>query len=109
MDSWETKLTEACRDEKIVVANFSTKWCKACKTIAPTYSEIADKYSSILFLTVDVDELKELSTKWDIKATPTFFFFKGGRSVDKLEGANKEDLQKKTAALMYDLDTKSYY
>lgn len=41
--------------------------------------------------------LQELSTSWDIKATPTFIFFRDGRQVDKLVGGNKQELQKKTA------------
>ncbi|KAF3433248.1 hypothetical protein FNV43_RR24350 [Rhamnella rubrinervis] len=98
-ESWEAKLSEASTDGKIVVANFSAPWCKPCKAIAPAYCEIADKYPSILFLTVDVDELAELSSSWNVKATPTFFFLKDGRQLDKVVGANKDDLRKKTAAM----------
>ncbi|XP_052195417.1 thioredoxin H-type [Diospyros lotus] len=99
MQSWEEKLSEASRDGKIVVANFSASWCSPCRVIAPAYRDLADKYSSMIFLTVDVDELPEFSTSWEIKATPTFFFLKDGRQVDKLVGVNKQELQKKTAAI----------
>ncbi|THG17223.1 hypothetical protein TEA_013547 [Camellia sinensis var. sinensis] len=75
-------------------------WCSPCRAIAPAYCELADKHSSILFLTVDVDELPEFSTSWDIKATPTFFLLKDGRQIDKLVGANKQDLQKKITAIV---------
>lgn len=104
--AWEEKLSEANTEGKIVVANFSAPWCSPCKAIAPTYCEIADKYPSIMFLTVDVDELAELSSSWNVKATPTFFFLKDGRQLDKVVGANKKDLQKKTAK-MADLALKS--
>ncbi|GKD44503.1 thioredoxin H-type [Tanacetum coccineum] len=48
---------------------------------------------------------KEFSTSWEIKATPTFFFLKDGQQVDRLVGANEEELIKKTeaAALMLTL------
>lgn len=39
--------------------------------------------------------MQELSTSWDIKATPTFIFFRDGRQVDKLVGGKKQDLQNK--------------
>lgn len=43
--------------------------------------------------------LQEFSTSWDIKATPTFFFLRNGREVDKLVGANKEELRRKVAGV----------
>ncbi|KAK9283683.1 hypothetical protein L1049_011933 [Liquidambar formosana] len=99
IEGWDEKLSMANRDGKIVVANFSASWCSPCRMIMPTYRELADKHTDIIFLTVDVDELAEFSTSWDIKATPTFFFLKDGRQVNKLVGANKIELQNKVAAV----------
>ncbi|GFP87402.1 thioredoxin h9 [Phtheirospermum japonicum] len=99
-ESWDQKLAEAQRDGKIVVANFSATWCGPCRMIAPFYVELSEKHPSIMFLAVDVDELTEFSTSWDIKATPTFFFLKNGEQFDKLVGANKPELQKKMIAIL---------
>ncbi|KAL0347590.1 UNVERIFIED_CONTAM: Thioredoxin H9 [Sesamum calycinum] len=100
IESWEQKIAEANRDGKIVIANFSATWCGPCKMIAPYYVELSEKHPSIMFLTVDVDELTDFSTSWDIKATPTFFFLKDGQQFDKLVGANKPELQKKMNAIL---------
>lgn len=97
-DIWDQKLAEAKRDNKIVIANFSASWCGPCTTIAPYYRELSEKHPSLMFLTIDVDELTEFSTQWDIKATPSFFFLKDGEQYDKLVGANKLDLEKKIAS-----------
>ncbi|KAI6673339.1 hypothetical protein NL676_001245 [Syzygium grande] len=99
-ESWDQKLSEANKDGKIVLANFSATWCGPCKLMAPFYSELSEKHTSIMFLVVDVDELTEMSTSWDIKATPTFFFLRGGQQIDKLVGANKPELQKKITAIL---------
>ncbi|KAL3654841.1 TRX [Castilleja foliolosa] len=99
-ESWEQKLAEAQKDGKIVVANFSATWCGPCRMIAPFYVELSEKHPSIMFLVIDVDELTEFSTSWDIKATPTFFFLKNGEQFDKLVGANKPELQKKMIAIL---------
>ncbi|KAK1428092.1 hypothetical protein QVD17_16920 [Tagetes erecta] len=99
-NAWDQKLAEAKTEGKVVIANFSATWCGPCKSIAPHYVELSEKYPSLMFLTVDVDELTEFSTQLDVKATPTFFFFKDGKEIDKLVGANKPELQKKITAIV---------
>ncbi|KAF7845208.1 thioredoxin H9 [Senna tora] len=99
-ESWDQNLEEARRDGKIVIANFSATWCGPCKMIAPFFCELSEKYPSIMFLVIDVDELTDFSTSWDIKATPTFFFLRDGKQIDKLVGANKPELQKKIIAIV---------
>lgn len=96
---WDQKLSEAKRDGKVVLANFSAAWCGPCRVIAPFYSELSEKHTTLMFITVDVDELTEFSSSWDIKATPTFFFLRDGNQIDKLVGANKMELQKKIISI----------
>ncbi|KAD3336683.1 hypothetical protein E3N88_32202 [Mikania micrantha] len=98
-DAWNQKLSEAKSQGKIVIANFSASWCGPCKSVAPYYIELSEKHSSLMFLTIDVDELTELSTQWDVKATPTFFFLRDGQQIDKVVGANKPELQEKITAI----------
>ena len=40
-----------------VIANFSAAWCGPCRILAPFYCELSKKYSSMMFLLIDVDEL----------------------------------------------------
>ncbi|KAL6189462.1 hypothetical protein ACLB2K_040851 [Fragaria x ananassa] len=46
--------------------------------IAPLFRELSEQYISLMFLVVDVDELTDFRTSWDIKVTPTFFFLRDG-------------------------------
>ncbi|KAJ6739728.1 THIOREDOXIN [Salix purpurea] len=98
-ERWDQKLSEARRDDKIVLANFSATWCGPCRQIAPFYNELSESYPSLMFLLIDVDELSDFSASWAIKATPTFFFLRDGQQLDKLVGANKPELQKKITAI----------
>ncbi|XP_066308330.1 thioredoxin H4-1-like isoform X1 [Miscanthus floridulus] len=98
-EDWDQKIAEANKDGKIVVANFSASWCGPCRVISPVYAEMSQTYPQLMFLTIDVDELMEFSSSWDIRATPTFFFLKNGQQVDKLVGANKPELEKKVGAV----------
>uniref|UniRef100_A0A2P2LZM4 Thioredoxin H-type-like n=1 Tax=Rhizophora mucronata TaxID=61149 RepID=A0A2P2LZM4_RHIMU len=99
-DGWDQKLSEARQDGRIVIANFSARWCGPCRLMAPFYNELSEKYPSLMFLLIDVDELTDLSTSRDIKATPTFFFLRDEQQLDKLVGANKPELQKKITAIV---------
>ncbi|CAA7406175.1 unnamed protein product [Spirodela intermedia] len=95
---WDERISQATKDGKMVVANFSATWCGPCRLIAPLYSELSVKYPSLTFITVDVDQLTEFSSSLDIRATPTFFFLRNGQHVDKLVGANKPELEKRVVA-----------
>ena len=56
------------------------------------------KYPDILFLflLVDVDEVKGVKEKMDVKAmSATFLLMKDDVQVDKIVGANAEELQKR--------------
>lgn len=44
--------------------------------------------------------MQDFSESWDIKATPTFFFIKDGRQLDKLVGANRPELERKVTAIV---------
>uniref|UniRef100_J3KWQ9 Thioredoxin domain-containing protein n=1 Tax=Oryza brachyantha TaxID=4533 RepID=J3KWQ9_ORYBR len=98
-ENWDQKIAEANKDGKMVIANFSASWCGPCRVIAPVYAEMSQTYPQFMFLTIDVDELMDFSSSWDIRATPTFFFLKNGEQVDKLVGANRPELEKKIVAL----------
>ncbi|CAN1138462.1 Thioredoxin H-type [Linum perenne] len=99
IQKWEDKLVEAKTPGKIFIINFSSTWSTPCRVMARPYCKLADKYPSIAFLTVDVDALAEMSSTWEVKATPTFFFLKEGKQFDKLVGANKVELKMKIANL----------
>ncbi|VVB05879.1 unnamed protein product [Arabis nemorensis] len=98
IEKWEEKITEANNNGKILVVNFSAPWCVPCKKIEPVFKELASRYPSMIFVTVDVEELAEFSNEWNVEATPTVVFLKDGRQMDKLVGAETSELQKKTAA-----------
>ncbi|KAK8637170.1 hypothetical protein V6N13_064596 [Hibiscus sabdariffa] len=96
---WDQKLSEAKRGGRIVIANFSAKWCGSCRMIAPFYCELSEK-QPLMFLLIDIDEISDFSSSWDIRATPTFLFLKDGQQIGKLVGANKQELQKKIAGVL---------
>ncbi|KAK2632146.1 hypothetical protein EUGRSUZ_L01943 [Eucalyptus grandis] len=61
----------------------------------PFVRELASANPDVLFLTVDVDDVKEVATRMEVKAMPTFLLLKDKTPVDKLVGANPEEIRKR--------------
>ncbi|KAI4326100.1 hypothetical protein MLD38_031446 [Melastoma candidum] len=93
VDSWTEQIQKSNDSDKLVVVDFTASWCGPCRIIAPFFAELAKKFPSVLFLKVDVDELNTVAQEWAVEAMPTFMFVKGGKIVDKVVGARKEELQ----------------
>ena len=75
-----------------VIIDFFATWCAPCKRIAPVYEELAEKYSTITFLKVDVDESEQIASAYNIESLPTFVFLVNGSEATRVEGANLTEL-----------------
>ncbi|KAF6996413.1 hypothetical protein CFC21_012757 [Triticum aestivum] len=95
LKSWEKKVEDATDANKTLVVKFSAVWCGPCRIAAPTYAELSLKHSDLVFVSVDVDELPELVTEFEVRATPTFIFLRDKKEIDKMVGGNQADLQQK--------------
>ncbi|EXB51989.1 Thioredoxin-like protein CXXS1 [Morus notabilis] len=80
---------------RVIVVHFTASWCMPSVAMNPIFEELASNYPDVLFLVVDVDELKEVASRMDIKAMPTFLLMRNGAQVDKLVGANPEEIKKR--------------
>ncbi|CAJ1973265.1 unnamed protein product [Sphenostylis stenocarpa] len=94
-DAWKEHLKKGEESKKLVVVDFTASWCGPCRFIAPFVEELAKSLTNVIFLKVDVDELKNVCSEYEIEAMPTFLFLKEGKVVDKFVGAKKDELQLK--------------
>jgi thioredoxin 1 len=93
--AWKAKLDEAKSTGKIVVVDFTATWCGPCRLMAPIFTELSKKFENLIFLKVDVDEVQDVTAEWEVRAMPTFLFIKDGKQLDKIVGANKDELERK--------------
>ncbi|XP_061370119.1 thioredoxin-like protein CXXS1 [Gastrolobium bilobum] len=95
LQSWQFYLSQACNQKCPIVVHFTASWCMPSVAMAPFFEELASSYADVVFLTVDVDEVKEVATRMDIKAMPTFLMLKDGTPPEKIVGANPEEIKKR--------------
>lgn len=83
----------------LVVVDWSASWCGPCKMIYPYLVELSVQYRDVLFLKLDVDELRALADRNNITAMPTFQFFRSLEMIHEIRGANPSILQEKVKEL----------
>ncbi|KAL6060860.1 hypothetical protein STEG23_006419 [Scotinomys teguina] len=69
----------ASAGDKLVVVDFSATWCGPCKMIKPFFHSLSEKYSSVVFLEVDVDDCQDVAAECEVKCMLTFQFYKKGQ------------------------------
>lgn len=48
-----------------------------------------------LFLAFPIPHVQEVAAEYDVRAMPTFLFIKDGQQIDKVVGADRNDLERK--------------
>jgi len=81
-------------DEKVlkselpVLVDFWAVWCGPCKMVAPHVEAIAEEFAGQANVyKVDVDKESDIAARYGIMSIPTLVFFKGGKAVDQVVGA----------------------
>lgn len=79
-----------------VLVDFWADWCGPCKMIAPIIDQLADEFDGkVKIAKVNVDDNRDLASRFKIMSIPTLLLFKGGEIVDQIMGARpKAELEK---------------
>ncbi|KAJ3196518.1 Glutaredoxin 3 [Irineochytrium annulatum] len=70
------------------VINFHATWAQQCQDMNLVFDELSNKFPALQFLKIEAEEFPEISEETEIAAVPTFLFFKDGKILDRIEGAN---------------------
>ena len=76
-----------------VIVDFGATWCGICKTIAPTFTNLARDHPNVVLAKVDVDDCEGFDAEnFEVEVMPTFQAFKNGQKVGEFSGADKAQL-----------------
>ena len=74
--------------DKPVLVDYWAEWCGPCKSIAPILDEVSKDYDGRLKVAkMNVDENRDIPTKYGIRGIPTLMLFKGGQLAATKVGA----------------------
>lgn len=87
-----------------VILHFWAEWCEASKQMDRVFSHLCTDTPHAKFLRVEAEQQPEISEAFSVSAVPHFVFFKDGKVVDTLEGANPSELANKVSKVSGSLD-----
>ncbi len=59
-----------------VLVDFWAEWCGPCRSFAPTYEQMSEKYPDLVFAKVDTEDQPELAGAFNIRSIPTLMVFR---------------------------------
>ena len=78
-----------------VLVDYWAEWCGPCRMIAPILDEVSEDYAGRLKIAkVNIDENRDIATKFGIRGIPTLMIFKDGSvAATKVGALSKSQLE----------------
>ena len=90
--SWETDVMSS---PVPVFVDFWAEWCGPCRMVSPVVEELSGDYDGkVSFVKVNVDQVNELASKYNVFSIPTLALFSKGQLVAQQVGAASKESYK---------------
>lgn len=90
------EIAKNCGQHRMIVVDWSAKWCGPCQMIAPVYERLAARFSDVTFLSVDTEASpanSQFAAFKGISAYPTFHYYINGNCVHQFSGARASEIE----------------
>lgn len=72
----EQNFEEVVTSHDVVVIDFWAAWCGPCRSFAPIYELVAERYPDVLFAKVDTEAEQSLAAAFNIMSIPTLLIMR---------------------------------
>ncbi len=91
--SWES---EVLKSELPVFVDFWAEWCGPCRMVGPAIEQLAQTMAGkVKFAKLNVDENREIASKYGIQSIPSLILFRHGDEVARTIGAAPKEAYQK--------------
>jgi len=85
-EQWKQQVLNS---DKPVFVDFWAEWCGPCRMVSPIVEELSKEYEGkVNFVKVNVDQNRDLASKYNILSIPTLAIFRNGEVVAQTAGAS---------------------
>ena len=79
-------LDKILENEKVIILEFYTSWCPACKMVAMTLEEYEEENDDALIIQISADEYKQIAKNFNVTTAPTLIFIYNKEIKNKHHG-----------------------
>ena len=77
---------------EIIFVDFWAKWCAPCRQFAPVFEHVAEKYETIVFVSMDIEQESDVAEFFQIRSIPHLMVFKSGIAIYSESGTLPESV-----------------
>ncbi len=104
IDITKETIEDTIANNDIVIIDFWAPWCGPCKSFAPTYEAVSEKYDDVIFGKVNTEDQQELGANFQIRSIPTLMVFREQIAIFSQAGALPESALEEVIAKVKALD-----
>ncbi len=88
-EQWKQQVLNS---DKPVFVDFWAEWCGPCRMVSPIVEELSKEYEGkVNFVKVNVDQNRDLASKYNIFSIPTLAIFRNGEVGAQAAGASSKE------------------